>query len=480
MSATLGSIISKLEPDWSIKIIERLDELALESSNPWNNAGTGHAAYCELNYTPEKNGTMTSEKAVTINQQYFTSREFWSLLVGAGELPEPERFINTVPHLTFVQGADNVAFLKRRWELLKAEPAFADMQFSDDPAIIAEWAPALVVGRDVDEKIAATYMPIGTDVDFGALTNLLVDGLRGNGAEVTLGTEVIDLRQQRDGVWQILSRKRSGEDRGRKSVTRARFVFVGAGGRALTLLQKAKIPEIRGYGGFPISGQFLRTDNPEVVAKHQAKVYGKASVGAPPMSVPHLDTRVVNGKKWLMFGPYAGFSPKYLKHGSYLDLFSSLRLHNILPMLAVARDNFDLVTYLVGQVLAPRRKKFAELTKFFPEAESKDWELITAGQRVQVMKRDAKRGGVLQMGTEVISKADGTIAGLLGASPGATVAVPVMLDVLKRCFPTRYDDWSARLGELMPDFGKRVNDSAEEAEHVLTATNERLGLHPQR
>lgn len=476
MSATLGSLISKLEPEWSIKLIERLDDLAQESSNPWNNAGTGHAALCELNYTPEKDGVIDASKAIAINEQFAVSRQYWSSLVEANELPDPRGFINPVPHMTFVRGADNVDFLRRRYELLKTEPLFATMEYTEDPAKIFEWAPALMVGRDKAEQVAATRVEGGTDVDFGSLTHKLVQGLIDKGAVVRLGTEVIDLRQQRDGVWQIATRVASGPEAGRKNVTRARFVFVGAGGGALPLLQKAGIDEIRGYGGFPISGQFLRTDNPEVVAKHQAKVYGKASVGAPPMSVPHLDTRIVDGKPALMFGPYAGFSPKYLKSGSLLDLVKSLRVHNLVPMLAVARDNFDLVTYLVGQVLASKKSKFAQLKEFYPEANEADWRLITAGQRVQVMKKDAKRGGVLQMGTEVITKADGSIAGLLGASPGASVAVPVMIDLLKRCFPEKLTQWQATLDELVPMPSATLNSSNEVAEKVMGSTSEALGL----
>ncbi|GGA69920.1 putative malate:quinone oxidoreductase [Pseudoclavibacter endophyticus] len=476
MSATLGTLISKLEPSWSIKLIERLDDVALESSNPWNNAGTGHAALCELNYTPETNAVIDTTKALAINEQYTVSRQFWASLVESGELPDPSAFINDVPHMTFVRGEANVDYLRRRYELLRAEPLFATMEYTEDPAVIFEWAPALMVGRDKTEKVAATRVASGTDVDFGSLTRQLVQGLIDNGAVVRLGTEVAGLRQQRDGVWQVATRVASGPEQGRKNVTRARFVFVGAGGGALPLLQKARIPEIRGYGGFPISGQFYRTDNPDVVAKHHAKVYGKALVGAPPMSVPHLDTRIVDGKPALMFGPYAGFSPKYLKTGSFLDLFRSLRLHNIVPMLAVAKDNFDLVSYLVGQLLATPKKKFTELQSFFPEADPADWRLITAGQRVQVMKRDPKKGGVLQMGTEVVAKADGTIAGLLGASPGASVAVPVMVDLLKKCFPARVDEWTPRLTELVPTYGTRVNDSQEKADEVLAKTGAALRL----
>lgn len=476
MSATLGSLISKLEPDWSIKLIERLDDLAQESSNPWNNAGTGHAALCELNYTPESNGTIDITKALAINEQFLVSRQYWSSLVEAGDLPEPSGFINTVPHMTFVRGADNVDFLRRRYELLKAEPLFATMEYTEGPAVIFDWAPSLMVGRDKAEKVAATRVEGGTDVDFGALTRKLVQGLIDRGAVVRLGTEVVDLRQQRDGVWQLATRVVSGPDAGRKNVTRARFVFVGAGGGALPLLQKSKIPEIRGFGGFPISGQFLRTDNPEVVAKHRAKVYGKASVGAPPMSVPHLDTRIVDGTPALMFGPYAGFSPKYLKTGKLTDLLASLRGHNLVPMLAVAKDNFDLVTYLVGQVLASKKSKFAQLREFFPEANEADWRLITAGQRVQVMKGDPAKGGVLQMGTEVVAKADGTIAGLLGASPGASVAVPVMIDLLKRCFPAKADAWTQKLSKLVPSYGTKINDTPGAAEQVAASTDEALDL----
>lgn len=474
MSATLASLLHRLEPTWSILLVEKEAELATESSNPWNNAGTGHSALCELNYTPEKNGKIDVSKAIKINEQFQISRQYWATLVENGELSNPSSFINPVPHMTFVRGAENVDFLRRRYELLKDEPLFADMEFTTEPAKIFEWAPALMVGRAEDEQVAATRVAGGTDVDFGALTRALVANAEKQGAEVRLSTRVEALRQQSNGIWQLRINDRAEN---KKQVVRGRFVFVGAGGGALPILQKAGFKEIRGYGGFPISGQFYRTDNPEVVAKHLAKVYGKASVGAPPMSVPHLDTRVVDGKPALMFGPYAGFSPKYLKKGSYLDLFTSLRFHNIIPMLAVAKDEFSLVTYLLSQLTASKKKKFKELKDFMPEAEMKDWRLITAGQRVQVMKRDAKRGGVLQMGTEVVSKADGTIAGLLGASPGASVAVPVMIDLLKKCFPEQFTAWEPKIREAIPSFGTSVNADPELTKQIEERTNKALGLN---
>ncbi len=476
MSATLATLLNEFEPDWSIKIIERLDDVAQESSGPWNNAGTGHSALCELNYTPEKDGKIDITKALQINEQFQVSRQMWSTLVTRGELPEPTKFINPVPHMTFVTGEDNVNFLRRRYELLKAQPLFATMEFSDDPAKIFEWAPSLMVGREKDEVVAATYVEQGSDVDFGAMTRFLIQNAIDNGAIVRLGTEVIDLRQRPDGIWQVATQVRSGANKGQKNVTHARFVFVGAGGGALNLLQKSGIDEVKGFGGFPISGQFFRTDNPEVVAKHQAKVYAKAAVGAPPMSVPHMDTRVVDGQKALLFGPYAGFNTKYLKEGSLLDMFKAIRPGNIPTYLGVGATNIDLVGYLVGQLAASDDKKFAEVRAFMPEAKREDWRLITAGQRVQVMKRDADGKPVLQMGTEVVAKADGTIAGLLGASPGASVAPDVMIDLALRCFPEKSAAWEPKIKALVPEYGKKLNDDAELAKLVQNDTAEVLGL----
>ncbi len=474
MSATLGTMIKQLQPDWSIMIFERLSDVGQESSNPWNNAGTGHAALAELNYMPEAaDGSIEPTRAVKINEQFQVSRQFWASLVEQGVLPHPTSFINPTPHMTFVRGEDNVDYLRRRYELLKNEPLFAGIEFSDDPKVVYQWAPLLVRDRQKDEKIAATRVPSGTDVDFGSLTHELFDYLVANGATLRLDTDVKKLKKQKDGSWNVSVRERIGNT---PYTVNAKFVFVGAGGHALPLLQKSGIPEIKGFGGFPISGKFFRTDNPAVVAQHQAKVYGKAAVGAPPMSVPHLDTRVVDGQSSLLFGPYAGFSPKFLKSSSWLDLPASIRAHNIGPMLAVARDNGDLMKYLIGELLASRKKKLAALREFMPTADPKDWYLITAGQRVQVMKKDAKKGGVLQFGTEVITAADGSISGLLGASPGASTAVPIMLDLLAKCFPEEYPAWEKRLGKLIPSLGTQLNEHKRQAEKTLEATAEVLEL----
>ncbi len=474
MSATLGSLLHQLEPSWSITILEALGDVALESSNPWNNAGTGHSALCELNYTPEKaDGTIDVTQAVKVNEQFQVSRQFWSFLVSEGMLPEPERFINPVPHMSFVWGEENVAYLKKRHEALKDHPLFQGLEFSDDARVIRQWAPMLIVGRRKNEPIAATRITAGTDVDFGSLTRLLIDGLVKSGAKLKLEHKVTRLVKRADGFWHVGIRHQVG---GTPLELKARFVFVGAGGAALTLLQKSGIKEIRGYGGFPISGLWLRTDDPAIVAKHQAKVYGKAEVGSPPMSVPHLDTRVVDGKPSLLFGPYAGFTPKFLKTGSLWDLFGSIRLHNLGTMIGAGLTNVSLVGYLVGELLASRGKKQEALQKFAPTAKREDWYLATAGQRVQIMKRDASGKPVIQFGTEVVSSADGSIAGLLGASPGASTAVPIMLDVLAKCFPEQLPGWKPQLKKMVPSYGAQLSDDEAKAAKTLARTAKVLEL----
>ncbi|MFW6773474.1 malate:quinone oxidoreductase [Nocardioides sp. CPCC 205120] len=472
MSATLGSLLQQLEPEWDIKVLERLDSLAQESSDAWNNAGTGHSALCELNYTPEKaDGSIDITSAVKVNEQFQLSRQFWTFLVQSGRLPEPRAFITPTPHMSFVWGEKNVDYLRKRYDALCDHPLFSGMEFSDDPEIIRKWAPALIEGRQGDEPVAATYAAAGTDVDFGSLTRLLTSSLVDGGAELRTGADVRSLKRAEDGTWIV-----RGKQRGEKFELRSRFVFVGAGGGALTLLQKSRIAEIRGFGGFPVSGEFLRTRDPAVVGEHHAKVYGKAAVGAPPMSVPHLDTRVVNGEPSLMFGPYAGFSPRFLKNGSLFDLLKSVRLHNLVPMLQVAVRNLDLVRYLLGQLVARRSTKFAELQAFYPAAQPGDWEKIVAGQRVQVIKKDPEKGGVLQFGTEVVAAADGSIAGLLGASPGASTAVAIMLDLLEQCFPDRWATWEPTLGAMVPSNGAPLASDPQRARELMVATSQALGL----
>lgn len=470
MSATLGVMLKLLKPESNIVLFERLDDVALESSNPWNNAGTGHAALCELNYMPDsKDGSLPDpSKAIAINEQFQVSRQFWSHLVQKKILGTPESFIRTVPHMTFVRGEKDVDYLRRRFEVLKKQPLFAGMEYTEDLAQLAKWTPLMAQGRS-SEKIAATRIEQGTDVDYGTMTKDMVTWLRAQGVEVRTSTEVRSLQEFPSGKWQLWLGATAAE------IITADRVFVGAGGWALKLLQSSGIDEIQGYGTFPVSGHFLRTDNPELVNKHLAKVYSQAQVGAPPMSVPHLDTRVVDGKPSLLFGPFAGLNPKFLKHGSVLDLPLSVRPKNLIPYLSVAIKNFDLVVYLLKEVTKSRKKKLESLREFVPEADERDWTYYEAGQRAQVIK-PAKGGGVLQFGTEVIASKDGTIAGLLGASPGASVSVSVMLDVLQKMYSDDFDGYTAKLKSMIPSFGEKLNTKPALAKKVLADTAKVLKL----
>ena len=452
MSATLGALIQHLEPDWSIEVFESLDGPAQESSNAWHNAGTGHAGFCELDYaTPRPNGTLDVSKAIETGEQFQITRQFWSALLASGQLPTASRFVQPMPHLAFVAGAENVAFLRQWYDTLRAEPLFANLRYSDDPAQIGQWSRALVDGRDPRVPIAATYEASGTDVDYGALTRMLLDAQIAGGTQLHLQHRVTDLVREGD-TWRITHRSPSGA-----GSTRARFVFVGAGGGSLKLLQRSGVPEARGYAGFPVSGKFLRTRNPDVVQSHRVKAYGRAEQGVPGMGAPHLDHRTVDGEGSVLFGPFAGFDPRFLKTGSRLDLLRTVRPGNIGGMLHVAQDNFDLVKYLIREISASHSKQMRALRKLMPTASSDDWELITAGQRVQVIGKEANGRGRLQFGTELVTSPTNMLAGLLGASPGASTAVPVMIRLLQEAFPGHYQAWTGPLRELVPSLGRPMN-----------------------
>ncbi|GMA52255.1 putative malate:quinone oxidoreductase [Alicyclobacillus contaminans] len=475
MSATLGSLLKELAPEWEIKVFEKLGNAGEESSNEWNNAGTGHSALCELNYTPEKSdGSIDISKAIKINEQFQLSRQFWSYLVKNNVIRNPQDFIKPIPHMSLVQGEKNVAYLKKRFEALSNIPLFQGMEFSDDPKKLEEWIPLIMEGRTSNEPIAATKIDSGTDVNFGALTRMLFDHLKSKNVEINYKHSVEDIKRTSDGSWQV---KVHDIDSGKIEYHTAKFVFIGAGGGSLPLLQKTGIPESKHIGGFPVSGLFMVCNNPEVVAKHHAKVYGKAKVGAPPMSVPHLDTRYIDNKKTLLFGPFAGFSPKFLKTGSNFDLIRSVKPHNVFTMLAAGVKEMKLTKYLIQQVVLTNEKRMEELREFVPNAKSEDWEIVVAGQRVQVIK-DTEAGGkgTLQFGTEVVSAADGSIAALLGASPGASTAVHVMLEVLEKCFPQNMKEWEPKIKDMIPSYGVSLVENPELFHEFHTSTAQTLGL----
>ncbi|TCT91812.1 malate dehydrogenase (quinone) [Gibbsiella quercinecans] len=479
MSATLGTYLRELEPDWTINMYERLDGVAEESSNGWNNAGTGHSAFSEMNYTPERaDGSIDISKAVVVNESFEISRQFWSYQVKNNVLQDPKSFINNVPHMSFVWGEDNVNYLRKRYTALQHSTLFRGMEYSEDPEQIKQWAPLVMNGRDPAQKIAATRMPIGTDVNFGVITHQLVSSLtQDKKFSLNLSHEVRDIKRNPDNTWAVTvaDLKRDGKE----TTVNAKFVFIGAGGASLKLLQKSGIPEADGYGGFPVGGQFLVTSKPEIANQHLAKVYGLASVGSPPMSVPHLDTRMLDGKRVLLFGPFATFSGKFLKNGSLFDLVSSMNTSNLLPISHVGIDNFDLVKYLVGQLMMNDDDRFAELKEYFPDAKQQDWSLWTAGQRVQVIKKDDAKGGVLQFGTEVVSSQDGTIAALLGASPGASTAAPIMLHLLEKTFKDKVatPEWQSKLKEIIPSYGHKLDGDVEMTNEIRRYTSSVLGLN---
>ncbi|KPW86630.1 malate dehydrogenase (quinone) [Pseudomonas congelans] len=479
MSATLAVWLNELEPSWSMEMVERLDGVAEESSNGWNNAGTGHSALAELNYTPEdKNGNVDISKAIEINEAFQISRQFWSWQVKTGVLKDPRSFINSTPHMSFVWGDNNIQFLRKRYAALQASPLFSGMQYSEDHEQIKKWVPLMMEGRDPAQKLAVTWSPIGTDVNFGEITRQFVSNLKAKqNFNLQLSSEVEGINHNDDGTWRV---KYKNLKDGTVTETDTKFLFIGAGGAALHLLQESGIPEAKEYGGFPVGGSWLVTDNQTLAMQHMGKAYGIASTGAPPMSVPHLDTRVLDGKRVILFGPFATFSTKFLKNGSYFDLLTSTTTHNVWPMTRVGIEQYPLIEYLAGQVMMSDDDRFAALKEYFPNAKKEDWRLMQAGQRVQIIKRDEEKGGVLKLGTEIVASKDGSIAGLLGASPGASTAAPIMLGVLEKVFKDKVatPEWQAKLHQIVPSYGTKLNNNPDRVAEEWAYTSEVLQLTP--
>ncbi|WP_024870531.1 malate dehydrogenase (quinone) [Tolumonas lignilytica] len=465
MSATLAMLIHRLDPSLHICMIEKLPEIALESSQALNNAGTGHAGYCELNYTPQdKQGQIQIQRALEINAAFEVSLQFWSHLIHSdNQNLDPAEFINRVPHLSAVWGDKNIDYLKARYTALKSHHLFSDMQWADDQQTLLDWMPLMMQGRGADAKLAATRVEHGADVNFGALTRIMVGYLQKHANfELMTSTKVTHLHRKNDlkKCWVIKAKKQNSVE---KFTIESPFVFLGAGGIALHLLQQSGIKEAAGYGGFPVSGQWLICQNQDLIQQHHAKVYSLAAVDAPPMSVPHLDTRIINGKPSLLFGPYAGFTTKFLKHGSRLDLMKSVKTHNLKSLIGAGKDNLDLTKYLIKEVLQTHSQRMSSLQAFVPNAHADDWQLAHAGKRVQIIKQCDKKWGKLEFGTEIVASEDGSLAALLGASPGASVSVKTMLAVLERCFPQQVQSaiWQDKIKTMIPSYGSSLITDAQ-------------------
>ncbi len=476
MSTTLAVLLYECDPSLNIVIFERLGNFAKESSAAWNNAGTGHSAFCELNYTPQNaDGSISITKAETIAERFEISKQFWSSLIAKNYITNPADFINSCPHMSLVFGQKDVEFLKKRFEKLSESALFKGMEFSSSFEQLKEWIPLIMAGRSEDEIFAATKMDLGTDVNFGELTRKMEHYLlEKTTVEIYLYHDVKDIDPRDEGNWKMYISDRLHNH---KLEVTADYVFIGAGGYALPLLDSSDIEEGEGYGGFPVSGEWLVSHNPDLIAQHEAKVYTQAAVDAPPMSVPHLDLRIIDGKKALLFGPFAGFSTKFLKEGSYLDLPESINFSNIRSLFGAWWHNIPLTSYLIQQVAMTKVQRIAHLRTLVTNANPDDWEMKVAGQRVQIIKKDEDQGGKVEFGTEVVANERGNIACLLGASPGASTSVSAMITVLQKFFPEKMDaEWLPKLQQLIPSYGKKLNENPELLEEVRAFSKEKLQL----
>lgn len=471
MGTTLATLAKELAPELDVTILERLDHAGAGNSWVFNNAGTGHEANCELNYTPVDEEVISVEKALKIHAQFNIAKQFWAHLIEKGAIKDPKSFINRTKHCTIVSEA-SIEELRLRFKEMSAHHFFENMQFSEDFDEIKSWIPYLMEERPRDQKMAATVIETGTDVNFGALTEqMAAHAVQELGVKIEYGTHVKRVHRSPTGRWLI-----EAEQNGSPIQHRADVLFVGAGGGAFPLLKKSHLPFRSRFSGFPVGGRFLQAPiSEEQAEQYRAKTYGKAAVGAPPMSVPHLDLRVAEGQHYLLFGPFASFKPVLEKGRGFFDYLSSMRLHDIPGLLNVALEHFPLVKYLVSETFKGEKSMFEELESFAPGMSRKfNWKAIEAGQRVQIIK-----DGDLQMGTEILVSSDKTYGTLLGASPGASVSPEVMLRCLEQLLPSIFtkDEAQKKKKEIFPedDLDTLINNP-ERYREVRDSANKILGI----
>ena len=472
MGATLGSILKELDSSLRVDIVESLNNPALESSKALNNAGTGHAGYCELNYTPLlPNNKIDIQKAIQINSGFELSLQYWSYLTKKYHLFSPNKFIKRVPHISLVNGNEDRAYLKKRYLALKNNPLFKTIEFSSDFKTISKWIPLLKTKKSPKEY-AATKVEIGTDLNFGEITYQLISILKTKkNFYLHTNYKVTDLNETKDGLWSV--------EINNVEKMQAKFIFIASGGNSLKLLQKAKIYEQRSYAGFPVNGQWLVCKNPKIVALHKAKVYGKAEIGSPPMSLPHLDFRIINGEKILMFGPFASFTFKFLISGSLFDFISSIKFHNLKTLCIVFLKEWPLLIYLIKQNFKSHKSRLADLRKFYPDANAEDWQLENAGIRVQIMKKPNIGTPKLEFGTEIIFSGKNNLAALLGASPGASISVKSMIEVIEKCFLNKKKSiaWKSKIKKMIPSYEVNLVKNPKLLKKIRSDNQRTLGIN---
>ncbi len=476
MGTTFAVLAKELAPELEVTILERLDGPGAGNSWVFNNAGTGHEANCELNYTPVDEEVISVEKALKIHAQFNVAKQFWAYLVEKGAIKEPKTFINRTKHCTIVS-EPSIPELKLRYKEMSAHHFFEQMRFSEDFDEIKSWIPFTMEERPRSDKMAATVIETGTDVNFGALTEQMAEyAVNKLGVKIEYGTHVKRVHRSPSGTWLIETHHRG--DMLPKQY-RADVLFVGAGGGAFPILKKSHLPFARRFTGFPVGGRFLQAPiTAEQAEQYRAKTYGKAKVGAPPMSVPHLDLRVADGQYYLLFGPFASFKPVLERGRGFLDYLKSMRLHDIPSLLNVAIEHFPLVKYLVSETFKGEKSMFEELESFAPGMSKKfDWKPVEAGQRVQII-----RDGELQMGTEILVNSDKTYGTLLGASPGASVSPEVMLRCLEQLMPDLFSkpEAQAKKKEMFPEDNlQTLSHDADRYREIRDLVNARLGITPE-